>query len=502
MAGKGKRYSDEGTLNYNKIFAVLIFIAVIIMFVFGIKKIIALGTSSTGKISSVNYFSVYSNEKWGVIDSNGNTIIPIQYDEMILIPDSSKAVFVCTYNVDYENGTYNTKVVNDKNEEIIKGYDNVNFIDYLDNNGKIKYLKDILIVEKDDKYGLVDLNGNELLNVEYDKISKLENIDNSLIIKKNELVGLSDYQGNIIIKPEYTEICGIGNDYKNGYITKDSGNLYGIIDFNKSVIFDNKYLDIKNIYSSNKYAVKIDKKYRIVDKQGKILTDTEFEDVVDILGEQVIYKEKNKCGIITINGEKIIKTDYDELQFINNNFFIAKKNNQYGVISSNDNLEIDFKYEEMKYSKLSGILVAKKENSQYDLYDSNMNLKLTVNSVEMNDDYMEIQLAGKTQYYNFKFEEKDIKSIFINNSLYVSEKNGKYGFVDEKGNIVVDYKYDDATEFNKYGFAGVKSNGVWGAINIKGEEIIKPKYNLDNNKKIEFIGKWHIGIDSNYYTDM
>ena len=40
MAGKGKRYSDEGTLNYKKIFAVFIFIAVVIMFVFGIKKII------------------------------------------------------------------------------------------------------------------------------------------------------------------------------------------------------------------------------------------------------------------------------------------------------------------------------------------------------------------------------------------------------------------------------------------------------------------------------
>ena len=330
----------------------------------------------------------------------------------------------------------------------------------------------------------------------------MENISNSLIIEKDGLVGLSDYQGNIIIKPEYSEIQGIGNDYKNGYITKDKGNLYGIIDFNKSMIFDNKYLDIKSIYSSNKYAVKIDKNYRVVDKQGKILTDTEFEDVVDILGEQIIYTEKNKCGVITVNGEKIIKTEYEELQFINNNFFIAKKNEKYGVISSNGDLEIDFKYEEMKYSKLAGVLIAKKENNQYDLYDSSMNLKLTVNSVEMNDDYMEVQLAGETKYYNFKFEEKDIKSIFINNSLYISEKNGKYGFVDEKGNVVVDYKYDDATEYNKYGFAGVKINGVWGAINIKGEEIVEPKYNLDNNKKIDFIGKWHIGIGANYYTDM
>ncbi len=41
--------------------------------------------------------------------------------------------------------------------------------------------------------------------------------------------------------------------------------------------------------------------------------------------------------------------------------------------------------------------------------------------------------------------------IFLNNLLYaqlkVSEKNGKYGYVDEKANIQIEHKYDNAEEF-------------------------------------------------------
>ena len=65
------------------------------------------------------------------------------------------------------------------------------------------------------------------------------------------------------------------------------------------------------------------------------------------------------------------------------------------------------------------------------------------------------------------------------------------------------YVYDDATEQNEYGYAGVKKNGLWGSIDKNGKEIIGPKYNLENNLKIDFINKWHLGEDlnMNYYCE-
>ena len=67
----------------------------------------------------------------------------------------------------------------------------------------------------------------------------------------------------------------------------------------------------------------------------------------------------------------------------------------------------------------------------------------------------------------------------------------------------MEYQYDDAKEQNEYGFAAVKKDGKWGAINKEGKEVIETKYDLENNLVIDFIGKWHLGTDLNlnYYTD-
>ena len=40
-------------------------------------------------------------------------------------------------------------------------------------------------------------------------------------------------------------------------------------------------------------------------------------------------------------------------------------------------------------------------------------------------------------------------------------------------------------------------------LDKEGKESIEPKYNLENNLKIDFIGKWHLGEDlnMNYYCE-
>ena len=117
--------------------------------------------------------------------------------------------------------------------------------------------------------------------------------------------------------------------------------------------------------------------------------------------------------------------------------------------------------------------------------------------------YMKLKISDEYKYYNFKFEEKNINDILPNNKIYLSKKDGKYGYIDKKGNVVVEYIYDDAKELNKYGFAAVKKDNLWGAIDKEGKVVIEPTYNLENNLKIDFIGKWHFGFDlnMNYYCN-
>ena len=110
---RGKRYNGERKLNMKKVFAVILTVIIIILFIIGIKKILKADKETlVTKNIELHYYTVFSNGNWGVINSSGETIIEPAYAEMVVIPNKAKPVFVCTYEVDHVNGTYKTKVIN------------------------------------------------------------------------------------------------------------------------------------------------------------------------------------------------------------------------------------------------------------------------------------------------------------------------------------------------------------------------------------------------------
>ena len=272
-------------LNIKRVIAVIIVFAVIIMLVIGISKMVETGAKTEQKAVANAYFAVYTNEKWGVINSKGETIIKPEYEETIIIPDNTKDVFVCTYDVNYKNNTYKTKVINKKGEEIIKGYDNITAIENYDSNNNLWYGIDVLKVSKDGKLGLVDFNGKELLKCEYEEIYALKGVKSSFVTKKDGKLGLVDNIGSVIIENEYNEIKPVSDKYENGYIVTNSQKKKGVIASNKSTSIEVKYEDIKQVYGDGKYIVKENGKWQILDTEGKTYLNNKFDDIIAIHGE-------------------------------------------------------------------------------------------------------------------------------------------------------------------------------------------------------------------------
>ena len=117
---RGRRYDDDSRkLNMKKVLATIIVIIGIIMILSSIRKLF-LGENKNKDVSTLKtYLSVIENNKWGVIDNKGNIIVDLNYDEMIVIPNKTQDVFICAYNVDYNNETYSTKVINENEEQIL-----------------------------------------------------------------------------------------------------------------------------------------------------------------------------------------------------------------------------------------------------------------------------------------------------------------------------------------------------------------------------------------------
>lgn len=173
----------------------------------------------------------------------------------------------------------------------------------------------------------------------------------------------------------------------------------------------------------------------------------------------------------------------------------------YGIININNEEIKPFEYTNMYYIKEGNIIVADKTDTETVILDNNLAEKLTgiISEINVESGYIKIYQNSEYKYYNFKFEEKESKDILKTNTLYLSKQDGKYGYIDRNGNVVVNYIYEDATEQNGCGFVAVKQNGVWGSLNKIGNISLEPSINLDNSIYVDFIGEWHLSDEGLYY---
>ena len=506
---RGKRYDGEQKLNLKKVFAVIIAIAVIIMFFIGISKLFNSDGEISEKTVATKYFPVYTNDKWGVIDSKGNIIINPEYDEYIVIPDNTKGIFICTYDVDYDKGTYKTKVLNEKNETIFTNYEIVEAFENRDENNNLWYEQGILRVSQNGKYDVIDFSGNQIVNCEYDSIEALKGVTSSLLTKKDGKYGIIDNVGTVIIENQYADIKPISNKYEDGYIVKNSEGKYGVINYTKTVAVEPKYDDIKEDYDNGKYyIVKEGKSWKVIDSNKKEYLSGKYDDIVSIDNDNAVVKKDGKYGVVKIDdGKNIIDTKYDNIVYGEGNNYIVSQDKKYGIMNVQSNNSVDFKYSSIVYRSNANFYEASNEDGTSDLIDTSLNIKLSkviISELNEKNGYIKIRQDDNYKYYNFKFEEKNSKDVFSSNTIFLSKnEEGKYGFVDKNGNVVVNYIYDEAREQNEYGYASVKKDGLWGAVDSKGQIAVSPTYSLENNILIEFIGKYHLAEDLNlyYFTD-
>ena len=497
---RAKRYDNEPKLNLKKVFGTVLIILLLIIL---IKEFIKVVKHKDAPVieTAKSYFTVLLNNKWGVIDQEGKIVIEATYDEMFAIPNKNKEVFIYAYNIDDTAGTYKTKAINSKKQPLFTEYEQVQAIENYDSKQNIWYEKDVLKVFKDGKFGLISIDGNKLLPCEYEEITSLKGVSGNLLIKKDGKVGIANLTGQVIVSPTYKDITTLKEGYKNEYIIVDESNNKGVISTSGNVLIEPKYKDIQYIDSGDNFAVN-DGKWKIANNKGEVFLDLGYEEIRNIKGESVIVKKSGKYGITELSGTVKIEPQFEELNYAFSIYYIAKKEGKYGIINVNGETIIPFEYIGMSYVEEGALIVADKTESSTVIFDSNLAQKFEGIVSEINKEHGFIKVYNNETYiyYNFKFEEKTASDFLSKNTLYLSKKDGKYGFVDKDGNVVVDYIYEDATEQNEYGYAAVKLNGKWGCIDKIGKRVLEPSVNLDNSIYTYFIADWHLVDTGLYYT--
>lgn len=208
------------------------------------------------------------------------------------------------------------------------------------------------------------------------------------------------------------------------------------------------------------------------------------------------------------NGDEIVEEKYNYIEYLYDNYFIvSNENSKLGIIDDRENVKVEIKYDSLQKIQNTNIVQAIISQSKVtDLYSKQMEkiCEMENANIEIKENYVKVYNETETKYFDLDGKELKNTEVFTNNSLFASSENGKWGFIDSNGNKVVDCQYDRVTEFNEYGFAGVKKDGKWGVINSQAQEIVAPAYELDGQLNPSFIGKYYqvkYGFGEIYYTD-
>ena len=424
----------------------LIIIGILILVIIAIVVSLIIYFSNRAKyvfdveyVSNIEYSTVRIDDKYGVIDGNGNIVIEPTYN-VIQIPNPSKPVFVCMSNYNTEEKEYETKVLNEKREQIITGYSNIQAIPANSTADGIPFENTVLKYKKDNKYGLMSLEGKEITDAIYDEIASITYKEGMLLVKQDGKYGIININGKIVIKPEYDNIT-VDNYYdvstgyqRTGFIVcsiKDEGYRYGYVDYSGKKILDTIYTEIERV--------------------------TDFEDEKDIY--IVAYKD-GQAGLLK-NRKLILDYEYEDIiYYAYNDVFIVQRNGKQGIADRKGNIKIDTKYTNISFG---GIYV---------------------NAVDESGETQILDLDGNvvTDGYIAKMPTEDGQHFIVYN------EEGIYKIIDNNGNIVVDRSYTNIEEIanNYYIVANNRNNGI---IDLTGKSLVELRYNsivkLDNTELLQ-----------------
>lgn len=442
-----------------------------------------------------NVVSVGKNGKYGLLSTDGELIVPCEYDS-IIYPLSDSAHVFCVK----KNGKYG--MLNNMGEMVLPCEYDTKFPLFVE-----AYNKDYVLIQKNGMvgiyslkkckvvipckhkkaygnpyFGLVFKNGNLLFEQENDRYALLNGNGDML----------SDYVYSDVYSNSEYEVCPLCKNGEWGFVNKDGQEIsnsfgYGrIYNENKgnavytrdyTVYYDtygnqlsesDLFKGIKTVFSvvGNKYG----------NSGGTCCQGNKFRGGYAIVEKFDFSADKNMYGLIDEQGNEVIRLSADgrldadllEEGYVVKSYNYLSDNKQMGIMNVKGNLVIPCEYQEIIYLG-QGLFIVKKDE-KYGLYRENKGLitEMIYNSISTDFGYIISDGLGGSP-----FIRKPLKTIAnTENSLIAVESlSGGWGIVDCNGNKLTECLYEDV-RYSPYSVILVKKDDKWGLVDLNGQEIV------------------------------
>lgn len=436
-------------------------------------------------IASFNeFFFIKDNDKIGIVDKDYNLILPVIYDRIETI--YSNYHLSSNYFNLYKEGCWGLYSYLEKRIVIPTEYD---FIE--------KLTDDFYIVKQNRNYGLYSINGESLLDCNYNSI-RLDSIFNNdtlyIRLYKDGLLGICRI--NKSNNKNYCSIiisCNYHAINRNEVFIVSKNGLYGAYNLNGTKIIEEEFSSI----SVEETFIKVTKEENIgiYSFDGKEILKPVYTCVEkNKFGHYKVWKN-NLCGIFSQEGKPIIPIHYDEISIYNDDLYQALDNNLKGFYKQNGELILpaiiqDFK-EEKKYILYKGDIIHNiiriKVNNLWGLFsfDTNQTIVETIyESIEFinniivakKDNKLELLSISGDYSYSIPLDSIEYLTNTHEKDLLIIKQNNKKGLINcSNEKIIVPIRFDDINRFGNEWYL-VKNDGLLGLYTNHGIEICPTIY--------------------------
>jgi hypothetical protein len=377
-----------------------------------------------------DYAIVFSDGLQGLIDRNGDIKVPAKYKK-IELGDAIRALQPSQW-----------KVISPENKELQS----------LVADAMCAFPDDRYRITRSGKQGLIDSELKTVWPLEYDVIERPKN--NVSAVKKNGQWGLLNKEQGVVLGFSFDSLLWDG-EIALGLNAKSGLPQWKLINVQHSTQSAKAYEELKPV-TKNQYIVKRNGFFGLLDSQGKETAHCVYDSILEIKDNQVSVKFKQQFGIITTHEHWVLAPQHNRIKLVNQDVYLEKR----------DSIEY--------LKSFKGDIIY-----------------FTSNAVTVHAYFMEERMPeGQSKFVNWSGQEIKmgpgvaVRSVEIPQAksaeafydgLQLFEGQGKFGFKDDRGRLMIPNRYDSAKHFSE-GLAAFKLLGKWGYLNTDDKIILNPTY--------------------------
>ncbi len=433
--------------------------------------------------------------QFGVINLKNEILIPIQYRSIIPIGNLRFAV---------ENSEGKKALFSDQGKKLT-GFS----IDKI-----TPFKKDCAILYDGNKQGLIDRNGtiriplaNQEIKIEEDgSVSvrkpngwKIMGSDNSILqeldvdsikilavnryaLKNTDSVSLVDGD----FKPLSNQSFSLIHPFQNENAIFKQAGKFGLIDLNGEILLTPTYdflLRDQTHFISMDTENGIDQ-WSVIDIEGKKTNQKTYDKILSYNGNFYPVKKRGYWGAMNTEGKEIISCVFDSLIQIADPYLVVKFHNQYGVIDMEENWRVIPQPDQLMVVHTDRYLQTKGSNTYLKSFTGRI-IYFTENPIVAKDDFLEekisngsmwrINFDGQIVYRQLPPDSPYEKLFSETEGLRAIKKNGRYGFIDDRGRLRIANRYENAKPYSEK-LAAIQILNKWGFIDHAENIIIQPVY--------------------------